>query len=213
MTTRLGLVSDIHATPEPLKEALAIFQREGVDMIICPGDVAGYGDRLDETVALLVESQCQTILGNHDIWYLEDNLEMSENPTSQFFRDLPSSLKLTLEGKKVYMVHASPPESIMDGIRLLDENGDIIKERKTEWTERLTGFDYDVLIVGHTHQVFAEQLGKTLVINPGSTEYNHTCGILSLPDMKFQLFALSNKNPIRSWNWGLFFANKEKITD
>ena len=153
---------------------------------------------------------CQTILGNHDIWYLEDNLEVPENQTSQFFRDLPSSLKLTLEGKKVYMVHASPPESIMDGIRLLDENGNIIKERKTEWTERLNGFGYDVLIVGHTHQVFTEQLGATLVINPGSTEYNHTCGILSLPDMKFQLFPLSNKTPIRSWNWGLFFTNMSK---
>lgn len=210
MTTRLGLVSDIHATPEPLKEALAIFQREGVDMILCPGDVAGYGEKLDETVALLVESQCQTILGNHDIWYLEDNHEVPDNPTNQFFRDLPATLKLTLEGKKVYMVHASPPESIMDGIRLLDENGNIIKEQKTDWTERLSGFDYDVLIVGHTHQVFAEQLGTTLVINPGSTEYNHTCGILSLPDMEYQLFTLSNKSPIRSWNWGLFFANKEK---
>ena len=210
MTTRLGLVSDIHATPEPLKEALAIFQREGVDMILCPGDVAGYGDKLDETVALLVENQCQTILGNHDIWYLEDNLELAENPTNQFFRNLPVSLELTLEGKKVYMVHASPPESIMDGIRLLDENGNIIKERKNEWTERLNGFDYDVLIVGHTHQVFAEQLGTTLVINPGSTEYNHTCGILSLPEMKYQLFPLSNKAPVRSWNWGLFFANRKQ---
>jgi putative phosphoesterase len=210
VTTRLGLVSDIHATPEPLKEALAIFQREGVDMILCPGDVAGYGERLDETVALLIESQCQTILGNHDIWYLEDNLGLPDNPTSQFFRNLPACLKFTLEDKKVYMVHASPPDSIMDGIRLLDENGNVIKEQKTEWTERLNGFDYDVLIVGHTHQVFAEQLGTTLVINPGSTEYNHTCGILSLPDMKFQLFALSNKNPILSWNWGLFFTNKEK---
>lgn len=210
MTTRLGLVSDIHATPEPLKEALGIFQREGVDMILCPGDVAGYGDKLNETVTLLVEHQCLTILGNHDIWYLEDNLQLPENPTSQFFRNLPATLRFTLEGKKVYMVHASPPESLMEGIRLLDENGNIIKEQKTEWTERLNEFDYDVLIVGHTHQVFAEQLGTTLVINPGSTEYNHTCGILSLPDMKFQLFALSNKKPIRSWNWGLFFANKDK---
>jgi putative phosphoesterase len=108
------------------------------------------------------------------------------------------------------MVHASPPESIVDGIRLLDETGNIINEQKSEWTTRLNDFDYDVLIVGHTHQVFAEQLGATLVINPGSTEFNHTCGILSLPEMKFQLFPLSNKTPVRSWNWGLFFANRGK---
>lgn len=208
MTTRLGLVSDIHAAPEPLKDALAIFQREGVDMILCSGDVAGYGDNLDESVSLLIASQCQTILGNHDMWYLEDHLELPENPVTRFLRNLPITLEYNLEGKKVYIVHASPPASLMDGIRLLDENGKIIMQQKSDWTTKLNGFDYDVLIVGHTHQVFAEQLGSTLVINPGSTEFNHTCGILSLPDMKFQLFPLLNKTPVRSWNWGLFFANK-----
>ena len=213
MTTRLGLVSDIHATPGPLKEALAIFKREGVDMILCPGDVAGYGDNLDETVDLLLTSQCQTIRGNHDIWYLQDNLELPENQNSRFLRNLPPMLEYDLEGKKVYMVHASPPESFMDGIRLLDENGNILKDQQIEWTKRLNEYDYDVLIVGHTHQVFAEQLGTTLVINPGSTEFNHTCGILTLPDMKYEVFALSNKTPVKSWNWGLFFANKSKNTN
>ena len=208
MTIRLGIVSDIHAAPRPLKDALAIFQREGVDMILCSGDVAGYGNDLDESVSLLLESQCQTILGNHDMWYLEDHLELPENQVTRFLRNLPITLEYNLEGKKVYMVHASPPASLMDGIRLLDENGMIIMQQKSDWTARLDGFDYDVLIVGHTHQVFAEQLGSILVINPGSTEFNHTCGILSLPDMKFQLFALSDKTPVRSWNWGLFFANK-----
>jgi len=208
VTTRLGLVSDIHATPGPLKEALAIFQRKNVDMILCPGDVAGYGDNLDETVELLLTNNCQTIRGNHDIWYLEDNLELPENQTTRFLRNLPATLEYHLEGKKVYVAHASPPDSLMDGIRLLDENGIIIKEQEAEWTERLNEFDYDVLIVGHTHQVFSEQLGTTLVINPGSTEFNHTCGILSLPDMKYEVFALSNKTPVKSWNWGLFFADK-----
>ena len=40
-----------------------------------------------------------------------------------------------------------------------------------------------VLLVGHTHQVFCEQLGNTLVINPGSTRFKRTCAILSLPDL------------------------------
>jgi putative phosphoesterase len=207
--TRLGIVSDIHASPEPLKEALTIFQDEGVDMILCPGDIAGYGDKLDESVTLLRDSQCHTILGNHDIWYLEDNLELPENQTTHYLRNLPLTLDFDLEGKKVYMVHASPPASIMDGIRLLDENGEIIPQQKSTWSARLQNFNYDALIIGHTHQVFAEQLGNTLVINPGSTQFNHTCGILNLPEMHFELFTLSNQPPIYSWNWGLFFANKQ----
>ena len=62
----------------------------------------------------------------------------------------------------------------------------------------------DVLIVGHTHQVFSEQLGDVLVINPGSTTFNHTCAILTLPEMKVDIFPLSNKEPILCWNWSMF---------
>ena len=213
MSTKLGIISDIHAAPQPLEEALTIFQHEGVDIILCPGDIAGYGNNLDDCITLLEESNCRTILGNHDIWYLEDHLEQPDTAASQFFRHLPLTLELQLEGKKVFMVHASPPDSIMEGIRLLDEEGMIIQQQKSDWTRRLSEFDYDVLIVGHTHQVFVEQLGSTLIINPGSTEFNHTCGTLSLPDMQFQMFALSHKQPIKAWNWGQYFATNRNNTD
>ena len=34
------------------------------------GDIAGYGADLDHTVALLLEHDCQAVLGNHEIWHL-----------------------------------------------------------------------------------------------------------------------------------------------
>jgi len=48
MSVKIGLISDMHATPGPLKEALSIFREEGVDRILCAGDVAGYGTELDQ---------------------------------------------------------------------------------------------------------------------------------------------------------------------
>ena len=56
MTVKIGLIGDVHATAGPVKEALAIFRGEGVDTILCPGDIAGYGTELESTVALLVDS-------------------------------------------------------------------------------------------------------------------------------------------------------------
>jgi len=112
-------------------------------------------------------------------------------------------MQLTIEGKHLYLVHASPPDSILDGIKLLDLDGNLIAEEKARWTERLQGFPHDVLLVGHTHQVFCEQLGDTLVINPGSTRFNHSCAVLSLPEMELEVFALSGKQPVRFWNWGV----------
>jgi predicted phosphodiesterase len=193
----------MHATPEPVAEALALFKSEGVDRILCPGDIAGYGEDLDKTVELLIEHDCEAVLGNHEIWYLEKHADEEETQVGRWFGSLPRVLQLTIEGKRLYMVHASPPRSYMKGIRLLDLDGNLIEEEMARWTERLQGFDHDVLVVGHTHQVFCEQFGGTLVINPGSTRFNHTCAILTLPEMELQLFGLSGKQPVKSWNWGM----------
>lgn len=203
MSTRIGLISDVHATPAPLEEALSIFRREGVEHILCAGDIAGYGEHLDETVELLMAGHCAAILGNHDIWHLEDMVDETYSKTELFLDRLPPVLKLTVENKTLYMVHASPPRSYTQGMKLLDENGDVIPSRVEEWTSYLHGFGQDILVVGHTHQVFAEQLGHTLVINPGSTKFNHTCAILSLPEVEFRVFPLSGKTPLKSWNWGV----------
>ena len=49
---------------------------------------------------------------------------------------------------------------------------------------------------------------QVLVINPGSTQFNHTCMILTLPEMTVQTFALQGKDPVKSWNWGKFIHNE-----
>lgn len=108
------------------------------------------------------------------------------------------------------MVHASPPGSMIEGIRLLDKTGDLIEEEKQAWAACLARFEHDVLIVGHTHQVFAEKLGNILVINPGSTCFNHSCAILTLPDLSVQWFSLSDKPIQKSWNWGAGLAISKK---
>ena len=58
----LGLISDVHAEPAPVQEALAIFRRAGVQQVQCAGDIAGYHDELEETVALLVDNDVQTVV-------------------------------------------------------------------------------------------------------------------------------------------------------
>ena len=192
----------MHATPEPVAEALALFKSRGVDRIFCPGDIAGYGADLDRTVALLLDHDCEAVLGNHEVWYLDKHASDKETPASRWFGSLPRVLQLTIEGKRLYMVHASPPDSVKGGIRLLDIDGNLIEAEKARWSKQLQGFQHDVLLVGHTHQVFCEQLGDTLVINPGSTLFNHTCAILSLPEMTVEWFGLSGKQPVKAWHWG-----------
>ncbi len=203
MSVKVGLISDVHATPEPLRAALDVFRQENVSTILCAGDIAGYGPDLQQTVALLEGSGCRAILGNHDLWCLADFEFEERNAVTDFLRTLPMVDDLEVEGCRIAMVHGSPPASVMDGIKLLDEEGELIDELYQLWSDNLAGFAADILIVGHTHQVFAVNLGGTLVINPGSTRFNHTCGILCLPEMDVEFIPLGGKKPEMVWNWGM----------
>ncbi len=205
MSVKIGLISDVHAAVEPLQEALRCFSEERVAAILCAGDIAGYGKQLEQTVALLIKSGCRSIVGNHDLWHLSraENENQFNGPVEGYLRSLYNTEKIAMAGKTIFMVHASPPDSLLNGIRLLDEQGALISAQAAEWRKALKQVDFDVLVVGHTHQVFAEQLGDLLVINPGSTLFNHTCAILTLPEMEVRFIPLSGKQPLLSWNWGM----------
>jgi putative phosphoesterase len=203
MTTRIGLVSDVHSSPGPLAQALEIFSNENVDEIICAGDIAGYYDTLAPTIELLSQSNCRAIVGNHDQTYLEKAPREGESSIRAYLDNLPQTLVLEIEQVRVCVVHANPPSEQHGGIKLLDQQGDVMPDRKEEWSMALAELEQDVLIVGHTHQVYAEQLGKVFVINPGSTVFNHSCMILTLPDLKVQTFALSNQEIIKCWNFSM----------
>lgn len=198
----IGLISDVHATPAPVAEALSIFEQAGVDQVFCAGDIAGYRDELEQTVALLAESGCEAVLGNHDLLYLDHYGDEADNAAVAYFRRLPASMETLIAGKRVYLVHAHPPDACHGGIKLLNREGQVQPDRVALWTQQLQTFDCDVLVVGHTHQVFAEHVGDTLVVNPGSSAFNHSCAILRLPEMSVEVFPLSGKVIERTWNWG-----------
>jgi len=203
MTTTIGLISDVHSSPLPLRQALDIFERENVDDIICAGDIAGYYDSVTPTVELLIQSNCKAVIGNHDQSWLEHPAPEEAHHVRAYLGGLPPTLEFEVEGIKVMVVHANPPAEQVGGIRLLDQQGEIIEQRCQEWASNLSAVDCDLLIVGHTHQVYAAQLGKVFVINPGSSVFNHSCMILSLPELTVREFALGNQDIVRCWNFSM----------
>ncbi len=209
MTTSIGIISDIHANPKPLQEALEIFARADVSEIICAGDIVGYFDQVKACIDLLVSHHCKTIIGNHDQSYLQDNPDQIYSDEYVYLHALPETIELSIEGKNILVVHAEPPVVQHGGIKLLDKEGELIPEQVLDWSDKLGKVDCDVLIVGHTHQVFALPLGDLFVVNPGSSQFNHSCMILSLPDMQVDTIALENKKIVKSWNFSHLFGNDE----
>lgn len=206
--TAIGLISDVHSTPSPLEEALSIFKHGGVEQIYCAGDIAGYADQLEQSNSLLVDSGCQTILGNHDLLYLDRYGDDVDNMAVAYFRELSTSINVTIDGKKVCMVHGRPPDDCHNGIKLLNGEGEVQPDQIAFWTDELRTFDCDVLVVGHTHQAFAERIGTMLVVNPGSAVFNHSCAILNLPEMTVEMFPLSNQEIRRSWSYNDYMMGR-----
>ncbi|MFZ2855273.1 MAG: metallophosphoesterase family protein [Rhodocyclaceae bacterium] len=201
MSTKVGLLSDPHATPQPVAEALVIFCREHVDRVLCAGDIAGYGNALAETVELLQNAGSACVLGNHDLWYLAHH--RGEDPRVDVFLEaLPSSLEFMIEGCSVYLVHAHPPDANRGGIKLRNKQGEFDVAALADWAAQLAGFGRQLLVVGHTHQVYAERMGRTLLINPGSCTFNHSCAIITLPEQRVEWFPLGGKPISLTWNWG-----------
>ncbi|WP_372399234.1 metallophosphoesterase family protein [Azospirillum sp. HJ39] len=63
---RIALISDIHANLEALRATLDAIAAQGVDRIVCLGDIVGYNTDAAACIALLRQAGAVCIAGNHD---------------------------------------------------------------------------------------------------------------------------------------------------
>jgi predicted phosphodiesterase len=98
LVIQYGLIADIHANHIALKIALEQLQDAGVDHILCSGDIVGYGGAPNEVIQLLRKYKVQSILGNHDFYFM---VEMKQQGIESILPLIPeiieahSKMKLT----------------------------------------------------------------------------------------------------------------------
>ncbi|MBW3656554.1 MAG: metallophosphoesterase family protein [Gemmatimonadetes bacterium] len=63
---KLAIVSDIHANLEALRATLASMSADGVDAVLCLGDIVGYHADPGKCIALLRRLEAVCVTGNHD---------------------------------------------------------------------------------------------------------------------------------------------------
>ncbi|GAB4470997.1 MAG: metallophosphoesterase family protein [Anaerolineae bacterium] len=200
---KLGVISDIHADLSALTAALYILRREGVDRIVCAGDLVERGPYGDEVIELIRRGSIPCVQGNHDRDAIDNQRWLRENAIPDhpgllnaeslaFLGQLPRVLHLELTGQRLTVAHGapwSPDVYLMPGApRWLYE-------------QALAEAETDILIVGHTHIPLQVSIGDGLVLNPGSvcgvyTSGSRTCAILTLPGHKWQVFGLSDGHPV-----------------
>lgn len=193
--TTIGLVSDIHADLQALRQALDILQGQGVEQVICAGDLVDKGYEGDAVVSLIREKQIPSVMGNHDYmvyrnqqWLIrnagQNNSALVTQETMDYLDQLPETQTFTLDGKWLLLAHGSP-WSNMEYIYSYSRKE--VFEQIAHW------YKTDVVVLGHTHEPMMVEMDKLLIVNPGSVcgtyaDGSGTCATLSLPDFTFRVF-------------------------
>lgn len=178
---RIALISDLHANLQATHAVLTELDRLQPEMVLCLGDLIGYGPRPDEVVSMIRERNYPTLLGNHDAvltgrlsykFFREPNrslLRQSAELLSEENRQWLAARPLTLEGDSWIAAHASP---------LKPDHWDYLDSAvKCQQVLQQLPPEKSFVFVGHTHRaglaanefgVFGLKAGYRFVINPGS---------------------------------------------
>ncbi|MAT84911.1 MAG: metallophosphoesterase [Gammaproteobacteria bacterium] len=111
---RLGVIGDVHGEHDRLAAALDWLAGQGLDAVICTGDIADGAGCVDRCCALLREAGVLTVAGNHDRWLLSDRvrhvadahrLEDIEADTRAYLEALPRTLELATTAGPLLLCH------------------------------------------------------------------------------------------------------------
>jgi len=203
---KIGLISDIHADLASLNRALAILEREAVDLIICAGDLVERGLEGDAVVEIIRTHGIPCVRGNHDVdalfnqGWLRKNMDSTTpeakarlltDETLAFLKTLPEELRFTWAGMRVLVTHGVPG----DFRQYLWEYSPDAEFKAIAMTA-----DADIIIAGHTHEPMRVRQRAVWFLNPGTLFTGHgeraTCATLSLPDCTFTVFNVADGEPI-----------------
>lgn len=179
---RVAVLSDIHGNLTALEAVLADLAREGVDQIVCLGDLAAKGPAPHEVVEQVKALGCITVRGNTDVSLLEPGLEAEvqglHGPMRQigeiflwareqlspadrdYLAALPPTAVLQLDhGRSLLCFHGSP-RSARDTI--------LATTPDTELEPMFRGWTQEYLAGGHTHRQLFRRFNEAILLNPGS---------------------------------------------
>ena len=184
---KLAVLGDIHGNITALDAALKEIKRSKPDRVLVTGDLVLNGPRPAEVVervkvleadgALVVQGNTDVAVADFDFaaafpWlesvpeahrvaaeWAHDQLSDDQR---DYLRRLPSERRLWNDGTMVLVCHGSPG-SQTNGLPLdLDPSVTV---------ERVTRTDARVIACGHTHVADVRELGRKLIVNPGSCGY------------------------------------------
>lgn len=172
---RIGVAGDVHGNLHALQAVLAALRQAGVDRIVCPGDVVGYGPRPDACAEVLADAGALVVAGNHDLMAIgelpfvrtggivRETIEWTRATISDQTREWLAALPLELRTDDgVLVTHGA----IGDPTRYVRDSAHAMAQ-----LAELSDRDPDArgLLLGHTHHPMAQTAANgRWLLNAGS---------------------------------------------
>jgi len=178
---KVGVISDIHGNLPALEAVLTELGQEGVNTLLCAGDIVGTLGWSDAVCSLVRLTADKVVYGNHDanvmprfqnsnqVLSMEYKIVTEDlSPENiEWLKQLPDRQDFMLGGHQTTLVHAHPNKEPHHGFpaqNYLDPG---------KYTKAGANKDSEIVIHGHTHNQHAVNLGKFegqhgLILNPGS---------------------------------------------
>ncbi len=201
---KIAVISDIHSNIYALDSVLADIKTKDVDMIVCTGDLVGYGTKPNEVIETLKKNKILTIMGNYDdaignlkivcgcdypdpkdaekaVLSMHFTGQTTTKENKEYLRNLPKELIFTFDNKTIRFVHGST--------RLINE---YLKENSKEADEVMSELVENILVCGHTHIPYVKYYGEKLLINAGSVGKPKTGN----PNANYVIIDIKNEDEI-----------------
>ncbi|WP_426348184.1 metallophosphoesterase family protein [Alloiococcus sp. CFN-8] len=171
---RIACISDIHGNIYALNKVLDNIDENNADLIICLGDLTGYGPHPNEVVALIRRRRILCLKGNYDASVVDNDFTFIRDTSINSFslpwtseelrashklylESLPESLRLVFENRSFLFVHGSPSRI-----------NEYLTFDSPEAKKHLSEIQEDVLVCAHTHIPGLHEIDNKLLINSGS---------------------------------------------
>lgn len=175
--TRLAVISDIHGNCVALDAVLSDIRAEGIDQVVCLGDVAQGGSQPAESIDRLRELGCPVVMGNADAWLATGENSGAEQLTERHIEVRDWSVARLGEDRLTFIKGFSPTiEAEAGEWRFVGFHGspksfdDVLlpDTPQEELEQMLAGLVGAVCAGGHTHVQYVRRLGDGFFFNPGS---------------------------------------------
>jgi len=199
---RIALIADLHANLPAVRAVLDDAAKIGCDAIWCAGDLVGRGPHPNEVVELIRERGIPTVQGNWDeavcmgraapgsLWPSSEaeqdglrslawTLARLSEENLAWLRQLPSNLRMEVEGRSAHVFHGSP----------LKQSEYLWEQRPSRHFARIASDEGDDLFCfGHSHETFHRVSGQAHFVAAGSVG----CGGEGDPNARYAVVYVSD---------------------